>query len=1336
MAFFYSSVPLVKKKACPKASDHNRLASEFNKRLTGPGPASAWNIFYYADSIFLGMRNTATPAQPLGVSPPEDEWWKVYYNIELPTATTGEGNWPLALAGTPQGANVMNPLNAYIFGRVTSENKKHTEMGPWAEGNLFDGLVDTSRAVHSNSVFWASSFTQRGAWWPNEEYYSWRRKEKKNSSKKYLPSNKGDKILFSKSLFSAGRSSDKFHEEYASQHVYTRYPPAVYSGSYVDKYTGERVTPEQGILKRKNATKDILQWVLWAYTFYFRGNEEQRSLFCEKKSWDAPIIDFTEIAGEPYKGEQVYGEKSVRTAGPLTICDVGFDFNTYYSRQNILAPVLGYKKHLKNGKPAIDSTGNAKIAQYRPVLEFKVSSGTEGNKWLGLVNDSGFNNEDATTALPRMSSFTKSLENYDDYEDTTGDAPADTRGGKTIRFRSDQGYKENGDPQSYDKSMLFKFSYDPLSSRNEEKILNLSSLITSEQKKRGGKPCLAGYFLQTNGLNNRDFKFILRVWQNESVIHETKIDNKYSHDVNRNAAEAKPPSAQRGKIYNKMFYFKNPVHSGEIRFEVVPYLEDLEPIKGVYPGTKNKDWQNGLTEAAFTNYDTRFNDYGKDKIISFGNPYSSTVDGDEIELTKQASGSAPSSGYFYVDENGDSPSFIVLNSSQVDSIGLETGDLIKVSKKYTEDATKRQYADSARIQFLGIHQHTHGKKIYFGFRQDGRLKDPDPDQKHSNRYLNIFDFCNSIENGEKIYLEKMAQDSNLFRMTLEPAILLKQRPNFRDAYSLLRVVSAKKAGESNSLLTMAGFDPDGADHAGHGFYESNKAFRNYIKYGSAANFNGAEAVKALRQKVNYNPLYESARKFVSSYLRVADRVHLINYRVEGGKGVLYFRRFNPNLPKKAKSTIFDNMEPPLDPSGRFHGSVNENIDNLSSTRYKPILDGVRYYMHIPDKDGKIKYNGTEYSHGQRFTGDKNASYLEDGTGITISNASSEVGAYEIDSIRESAPYGGESNEWIMFMNSVHYKNGGIYKPSIYSDIMGFLNNRCHHRSKEYEQTYGEKYDMIREELMRTPTLTNRSRFSPGRRLQIFLSKSSNNYNYVFNTNNPSDGNLDSYGVEDYVKRYRASCPAVSQKPYRVKKCTLVHPLSRKDLEISKINPSYKKSKGIFGSILPANIIRVELDRPLSNTGRLSVGRKGYSSVDLETLIEEPYRTDENAVIEYLFHKNSGYNCKRMMLGDYGTSTEVHEGYGYRPQGACYPRFYFLKLIPKVGVGALLDTTPYAQMDFYLRAMASEFVSPFHPKLFGSQVRSTNWKWTSLASRSGEEDPTAYHYVDPREISGR
>jgi hypothetical protein len=58
--------------------------------------------------------------------------------------------------------------------------------------------------------------------------------------------------------------------------------------------------------------------------------------------------------------------------------------------------------------------------------------------------------------------------------------------------------------------------------------------------------------------------------------------------------------------------------------------------------------------------------------------------------------------------------------------------------------------------------------------------------------------------------------------------------------------------------------------------------------------------------------------------------------------------------------------------------------------------------------------------------------------------------------------------------------------------------------------------------------------------------------------------------------------------------------------------------------------------------------------------------------------------------------------------------------------------PYAQMDFYFRAMCGQFVMPYNYHNAPGQVNSINWKFTELASRSAEEDPTSYYYVDPRE----
>jgi hypothetical protein len=63
------------------------------------------------------------------------------------------------------------------------------------------------------------------------------------------------------------------------------------------------------------------------------------------------------------------------------------------------------------------------------------------------------------------------------------------------------------------------------------------------------------------------------------------------------------------------------------------------------------------------------------------------------------------------------------------------------------------------------------------------------------------------------------------------------------------------------------------------------------------------------------------------------------------------------------------------------------------------------------------------------------------------------------------------------------------------------------------------------------------------------------------------------------------------------------------------------------------------------------------------------------------------------------------------------------------------------MDFYFRAMCGAFVNPyrtFAKGVFGyaqdNGSSSQSWKFTELASRSSEEDPAQYAYVNPDDIS--
>ena len=1311
---FFSSVPLVDPKDCPDNEDHNRLARQVNRRLTRSGPDCLWRIFYFADSIFTGMRNTATPGRPLGVNPAEDEWWKVYMTIEHPVASTGVGNWPLTLAGTPQGANVMNPLNAYIFGRKTAENKFLEKQGPWAEGNIFDGLVSSSRAVLSNKQYWEDAYMQRGAlarntkfnigdttpWEGYSVFGAGRRIEAK-----YLP-NPEDPVFLSTSLTAAATSSDRYFQEYASNYVYMRYPPAIQGGKFI-KYLQAKNAP-QGVLKRKNAAKDLLQWGLWCYVYFFRGSENQRSLFCDKKNWRAKVVDYN--VSKEYK--QSLGVELQDRDGPLNICKVGFDFYKYFTRQNVFAPALGLPTKFKatdgmvahKGYYELDDIGNKKVEPYR--VSFKA---------FVKHNQSNLNNDNKEETAQHLFAQRNNVFNSDTIVQQISQKNGKDLSpyGKIIGFSQEElnDYQKN-------KTGLFKCDYDNhKSGRVGRDYLNFDS-TSGRGTSNYIKSCIAGYYLETDAIEDRSCRFKFRIWSNGKIVHETIITSQHSYRVNRNG------TGRAAYIFNKMFYFKEglePKGAGhKFRFEIVPVLENFAKS---LPNVK--------------------------KYIPLGNPWSNEV-ASTHELTFNYTNVPP-----FVDRASDFWPGVAAPASIKGREGVENsyihvadfasnfsnGDMVRVKcirrEKQTNSKKGEREQDTIHLNDGNVLfvRKTKNNKIYFSRRQDDRLFQGSNDESgivnsnisSSDGIVNIHEIL-LVENKnkyswEKIVVEKLTPPENIFKAKVDLAILQKRKPTFQDAYALLRVATTKQNRRNTSSRIIIG-DDKGVGVVGHAFSEANRVFKNYYRYGSAMNIYGSSAVPALRQFVSANPIYESMRKFVGSFMRFADRQQLINYKVENEKGVLYFKRFAWGLSKKYKSTILRNMEPSIDPAGWFVENTKSN-DSPGHSRFVPIRQNQLYKVACGEGTGVV-YMGKPYSNGRTFTGGEK-DHLDQSS---VANPESE-GAFEVDGIYLAEGKVGDhlkyvTNDWIMFMTSSHYhtSNSHIYKPSVYNDIMGFLNNRCHHRSKEYEDSHGDQYDMIRSELLRTPTSP---RNTVGQ-LQVFLSKSSPNFNYIFNTNHPDQGNVDLYsetgnGKEDYFN----SCPAITPRPYKVTSTRVVNANGG----VARFNPSSKKIDGKP----PFEIVRVELNRPLRGTGRLSVGSKGWAGVSPSQLKKEPYRTDENAVIEYLHHRLGGYQCKRNMIGDYGSNSEVIEGDGYRPFGACYPRFYFLKLIPRVPNGALLDSEPYAQMDFYFRAMAGGFVSPYPVNLdFYNQTSSLNWKFSEIASRSSEEDPTLFDYIDPREIT--
>ena len=112
----------------------------------------------------------------------------------------------------------------------------------------------------------------------------------------------------------------------------------------------------------------------------------------------------------------------------------------------------------------------------------------------------------------------------------------------------------------------------------------------------------------------------------------------------------------------------------------------------------------------------------------------------------------------------------------------------------------------------------------------------------------------------------------------------------------------------------------------------------------------------------------------------------------------------------------------------------------------------------------------------------------------------------------------------------------------------------------------------------------------------------------------------------------------------------------------------------------------------------------------------------------------GYQCgtksyerrNGVMIGDYGANLNLAEDVGsksggYSIYGSCHPRFYFLKLIPKVSKGAQLRIDPYVQMEYYIRAMHGGYIDEKGDTQFMSFLPGTDVSNASLMQSSVDHD---------------
>jgi hypothetical protein len=363
---------------------------------------------------------------------------------------------------------------------------------------------------------------------------------------------------------------------------------------------------------------------------------------------------------------------------------------------------------------------------------------------------------------------------------------------------------------------------------------------------------------------------------------------------------------------------------------------------------------------------------------------------------------------------------------------------------------------------------------------------------------------------------------------------------------------------------------------------------------------------------------------------------------------------------------------------------NKNIRGSSVEEFVPIIKGKKYIVldRTRSAENTITYvassSGTQsvikkLKHGSIFTG---------GDYYYVSQySSSDIGVYELEGItgpeyinddkkstiwvdgKQQTSPGTVTNEWCMFMsyNLYHWANSSAWKPEIYGDILGALNARCLTSSKSLEY-YSRTSKNVKKHLAQ---VTWRPNSIP------LVVEAPSGYNYIEGANTKVQYS-DQIADINVPSIFAESC-SIYKPPYKIK-------------SVQRLNNFDPKSE----------IIKVTLNGRLSFSAGANATKRVSENTDSASRYSASnsggnYRTDENAVVDYLLHTLTGSSCPRGVIGDVSLDNQAF-WQKQRPFGCCYPRFYFVKLIPYVSSYTAMYSDHYRQMELYLRAMCNGFLN--------------------------------------------
>lgn len=283
-------------------------------------------------------------------------------------------------------------------------------------------------------------------------------------------------------------------------------------------------------------------------------------------------------------------------------------------------------------------------------------------------------------------------------------------------------------------------------------------------------------------------------------------------------------------------------------------------------------------------------------------------------------------------------------------------------------------------------------------------------------------------------------------------------------------------------------------------------------------------------------------------------------------------------------------------------------------------------------------------------------------------------------VKHVAEKQGWTNEWLM---GVEFKsatdlgnNTGIFRPEVYADHYS-INNRCLFFSNEL-------------------TVTNNKRLGwhvagDGRDAQAnIIAEAPSSFNFA---------KLDATGNINSLACTTLDCETKRKNFY--KSCRIYEPWPEVDTVEALVVGGEERVKVAFKTRLRSTSGEVG---GATDTISPDLSTASYSDADISAIKNEPFRTDENGIREYLFLQAKGINCCVTPAGTFIDQVGNRALNSTTPPagtfGTCFPDFVFVKLIPTPYLDnndtqedhdSPVDFSREVQKEIYLRAICEGFV---------------------------------------------